>query len=155
MGPADLTSAEAIGEAVHAAYPEGPEIMAERLALYPAGFFVLGDGAGIAGYMVGHPWLFGQPPKLNMLLGSLPAAPDTFYLHDVALLPQARGAGAGEAGVRLLLRHAESHGFPTASLVAVHASEHFWRRFGFRPRACDGLASYGEAASFMVRSTAH
>ncbi len=43
-----------------------------------------------------YPWRFGQPPKLNMRLHRLSDDADTFYIHDVAILPAARGGGAGE-----------------------------------------------------------
>ncbi len=95
-----------------------------------------------------------DPPALNAVLGSLPTAPDTFYLHDLALLPAARGHRAGSAGVRLLLQLARRSGFTRASLIAVSGSEPFWRRQGFT--VCDAaplrakLSSYGAEARFMT-----
>ena len=35
------------------------------------------------------------PPKLDTLLGQLPAQPDTYYLHDLALLPGSPAINAG------------------------------------------------------------
>ncbi|HUZ62235.1 MAG TPA: GNAT family N-acetyltransferase, partial [Acetobacteraceae bacterium] len=95
MTEADLPAVESVGRSVHASNPEDLGIYAERLRLYPSGCFVLQGGERIIGYILSHPWLSGQPPTLNSFLERLPSAPDTFYIHDVALLPEARGAGAG------------------------------------------------------------
>ena len=155
MTEADLPAVESVGRSVHASNPEDLGIYAERLALHPHGCFVLQGGERIIGYILSHPWLSGQPPQLNSFLERLPPAPDTFYVHDVALLPEARGAGAGSAGVDLLVRQAVREGFTNLSLVAVNGAAPFWQRHGFR--VMDGAAirprlrSYGEAASFMVR----
>ena len=87
----DLSAICAIADSVHPDFPEDAAIFAERLALHPAGCHVLHDGAAIHGYVVGHPWRRAQLPKLNTLLHALPANCDSFYLHDLALLPTARG----------------------------------------------------------------
>jgi GNAT superfamily N-acetyltransferase len=155
MDPTDLSEVERIGDAIHPAYPEEAGVFAERLRLYPAGCFVLENEAGIEGYAVSHPWLFGQPPKLDSRLGRLPARPDTFYIHDIALLPGARGRRYGAAIVARSARLAETMGLETMSLIAVSGSEPFWRRNGFESVAVlaaeAGLLSYGKAAHFMVR----
>lgn len=65
----------------------------ERFRLYPAGCRMLELDGGAAGYALSHPWVFGAP-RLNTLLGTLPAPPVTLYLHNVVLLPAARSCGA-------------------------------------------------------------
>ncbi|WP_348384902.1 GNAT family N-acetyltransferase, partial [Streptococcus pneumoniae] len=80
------------------------------MALYPAGCFMLEIGGRPAGYVLSHPWLFGQLPALNALLGHLPGAPSTYYIHDIALLPEARGSGAASAIVATLVAHATAQG---------------------------------------------
>ncbi len=92
----------------------------------PDGCLVLPSRQGILGYAVSHPWLSGQPPQLNTRLVQLPVPADTFYIHDVALLPEARGTGAGGAVVRLLACQARSSGLASLSLVAVSGSVGFW-----------------------------
>src|SRR3990170_3814523 len=57
--------------------------------------------------------------------------PDGCMIHDLALLPDARGVGAASSMVERLLAHACSAGFPNSSLVAVKESPGFWRRHGF------------------------
>ncbi len=146
----DLAQVERIGERVHPHYPEDAAILAERQRLYPQGCFMLERDA-VQAYAVSHPWRLFQPPKLNTKLHRIPDDPDTFYIHDIAILPEARRAGAGAAIVRLLAAHATAAQFPSMSLVAVAGSVPFWTRHGFQIEPCDALASYGDEARFMVR----
>ena len=158
MAPADLPAMLAIADIVHPRYPEDPAVFAERLALYPAGCLVLMREATPVGYIVSHPWRYKQLPPLNSLLGALPANPTTYYIHDIALLPAARGTGGANAVVTHLVTHALSHGFPNISLTAVNDSVAFWRRQGFALAAGAALAetlrSYGADARFMMRRLA-
>ena len=156
MTRADLVNVERIGELVHPAYPEDAAVIAERLQLYPAGCLVLEGPSVPMGYAVSHPWLFGRPPALNTLLEALPARPDTFYVHDVALMPDLRGSHLGTTVVQLLVHQAKLVGFDNMSLVAVGRSLGFWRRNGFqaieREELQAALSSYGDGATFMARS---
>ena len=127
MRAADLPAVERLAETIHLDHPERPEVFAERLALCPEGCWVLGN---IAGYVISHPWRLGAPPPLDTLLGVLPAAPHTWYIHDLALAPAARGTGAAGA---IIARIAAACALPTMSLVSVGASSGFWHRQGFRP----------------------
>ena len=151
----DVPRMIAVAEQVHAAYPEDEAVFAERLRLYPAGCRVLAIDGKVVGYIISHPWRLGEPPLLNARLGVLPAKPDTYYLHDIALLSEARGAGAGSVIVSALAEQARTEGLPTLSLVAVHNTVEFWQRLGFavveEPALAAKLASYDRAARFMVR----
>lgn len=163
MVTADLAAVLAAAAVVHPDYPEDRSVFAERLRLAPDGCFVLADpdatepaaARGLAGYLVSHPWHADSAPALDTLLGTLPERPGTWYLHDLALLPAARGGGAGAAIVARIAAHARSQGFATMSLVAVGGSAGFWGRQGFsvveHPALAEKLASYGEAARFMRR----
>jgi hypothetical protein len=98
MSAADLPPVMAVAEKVHPAFPEDREVFAERLRLYAAGCLVFHAGEDIAGYVVSHPWLAMNPPALNSRLGMLPDHAETYYVHDVALLPELRGHRRGGAG---------------------------------------------------------
>lgn len=151
MTPPDLSDVERVASAVHPAHPEDAAVFRERLRLYPVGCFVLDGAAGIEGYVLSHPWVFGRPPSLNTMLEKLPEAADTFYLHDLALLPHARGGGAGSEAVSLIIDRAERAGFQALSLLAVGQSLTFWQRHGFRTVDLGiDLSSYG-TATFMIR----
>lgn len=155
MSRADLPAALAVADIVHPRYPEDPAIFAERLALYPAGCLVLMLGDEAIGYIVSHPWTYGAPPALNSLLGALPLPPTTYYIHDIALLPRARGTGAAKTVIALLVDRAEASGLLNLSLIAVNDSVSFWQRHGFAetsdPALDEKLRSYDDSARFMVR----
>jgi GNAT superfamily N-acetyltransferase len=155
MNTLDLPAVQAVARQVHPGYFERPEVFADRLALHPPGCRVLvGKGEAVIGYVVSHPWRFGDPPALDTLLVALPAHADTYYVHDLALLPAARGTGAATAVIDALRAHAV--GWPRLSLVAVNASAPFWRRHGFEvvtvPGLAERLAGYDASALFMATS---
>jgi ribosomal protein S18 acetylase RimI-like enzyme len=156
MRGSDLGDVCDIAARVHVAYPESAEVFAERLRLYPRGCFVLGDGAALVGYGISHPWHFRDPPALDTPLGSMPSQPDTYYIHDIALLPSHRGRGGAEQLCGILVAQAVALGLRTVSLIAVNGSAAFWERLGFRIDAAAGLdarlASYDDDARFMVRT---
>ncbi len=159
MTGADLDVANRIAVVVHPGYPERPEVMAERLRLFPAGCLVAVDPADgtVVGYAVAHPARPGQPPALDSLLDRLDGGETCLHLHDIALLPQARRGGLGARAVRRLVAAAREGGLTQISLVAVGDAAPYWERLGFRdaPTAGDGgaLASYGAAARYMTAAT--
>lgn len=148
---ADLPALGALADIVHPTLPEDAAVFAERLALFPEGCFALDGPHGLAGYLLSHPWRLGAPPKLDTMLGAIPPESDTFYLHDLALHPAARGQGATTP---ILARLLSDPRWPTQSLVAVSGSAPFWRRHGFAGEPGTGLADYGQGAEYMVRRPA-
>ena len=158
MTTGDLAAVEAIAAIVHPGFFERPEIFAECLRLYPQGARLLARGETALGYELSHPWRDQAVPALDSLLGELPAGAQNYYLHDLALLPEARGTGAAGRLVAELIAHATKAGFFRMSLVAVNSSQDFWRRQGFSaldiPELRQKLASYEADAAFMVRPLA-
>ena len=95
-------------------------------ALYHHGAYVLEVGET-------HRRLRAQPPLAlrhctgaQQPLGALPEDADTYYIHDIALLPLARKVGAASHIVEGLIKHAIASGFPSISLIAVNGSLRFW-----------------------------
>jgi ribosomal protein S18 acetylase RimI-like enzyme len=147
----DLPAVVALAEAVHPHHPESPAVFAERLGLAPAGCRVLARSDALFGYAVMHPWTGQAPPALDQLLGRLPTRPGAWHIHDVALAPEARGAGHAAAVVRAVI------GRRGATLVALAEVVDYWSRLSFRERACAdpaALASYGAGARFMANAVA-
>lgn len=151
----DLDAVQKIADVVHPDFFEAPEVLAERQRLYHFGAYLLEVNERPAGYVLSHPWAMGTLPRLNALLGELPAAADTYYIHDLALLPVARRVGAASYITNALAKHARAHGFPTMSLVAVNGSQGFWERHEFAvadiPEVFPKLLSYEPDARLMVR----
>src|SRR5690348_255724 len=90
----DMPAVEQIAGVVHPGFFERPEVLAERQRLYFHGAYLLEVNERPAGYVLSHPWRFGDIPPLDALLGELPSDADTYYIHDLALLPVARRIGA-------------------------------------------------------------
>jgi len=155
MRAEDLPAAMAVADVVHPDLPESPDVFAERLKLFPAGCFVAEDGRGrLLGYALTHPARLGYPPSLDTVMGALPANADCLHIHDVALLPEARGLGLGDALTGRLKELARETGLRRLALVAVYDAARFWRRHGFQDHANPALAAkmaaYGEGAAYMV-----
>jgi GNAT superfamily N-acetyltransferase len=155
MTTQDLAQVQVLADTIHVSHPEDPEVLVERRRLYPQGCLVLVEDGRTIGYALTHPWRFAEPPPLNRLLGGIPSSATTYYIHDVALLPEARGNGHAAHITGWLAAHAHEAGFRNLSLVAVNRSQAFWEKGGFRVNAVPGLeaklASYGPDATLMVR----
>jgi ribosomal protein S18 acetylase RimI-like enzyme len=145
-----------IANKVHPGFFEAEAVLAEKFALYRNGCYLLEVSEKPAGYVLSHPWKRGTLPALDTLLGEIPADADSYYIHDLALLPVTRGVGAAGQIVAALTKHAKAMGFPTMSLVAVNGSVAFWEKQGFvteeRPELVDKLAAYEDAARYMVKA---
>jgi len=155
MTSTDMPAVRALADVIHPDFPEDAAVFADRLTLHPAGCFTLAGDASATGYVLSHPWHFGQPPKLNAILGRPGAVASTYYIHDLALLPAARKTGAAGAIVETLAAHARALRLPNMTLVAVNNSVHFWRRQGFDivvdPDLERQLQSYDAQACYMSR----
>ena len=156
MEEEDLDRVMAIAEVVHPDYPEDRAVFAERLALYPDGCAMAEADGVCIGYIVIHPGRLGAPPPLDSPLGTLPEAPDCLYLHDVALLPAARGLGLGVAALERMDALAARQGFRWLALTSTPGARAFWDAQGFLPH--DGgpglaakLASYGGGMTYMTK----
>lgn len=144
----DLPALAELADRIHPDHPESPEALASHLRLFPAGCFFAEGGLG---YCLSHPGIVGAPPALDTILTALPERPDCLYLHDLALLPAARGQRLGEAMVARLAEVARAHDLDRIALTAVSKSWGFWEHQGFERRACAALAGYGPAAVYMVK----
>lgn len=156
MEAGDLASVTDIAADVHTDFHEDDIVFLERLKLYPDGCLVLEGAAGrLFGYAISHPWLLYSMPALNSALGRLPDVPTTYYLHDIALLPQSRGTGSAGTVVSILVGQAVEAGLSTMSLVAVNGSAGFWQKNGFkivsRADLQPKLKTYSDDACFMLR----
>ena len=155
MTEADLDAVERIAGIVHPEFFERREVLAEKQRIYPEGAWICEQDGRTGGYFLTHPWHADAIPPLDVMLGAVPKS-GTYYLHDLALLPEARGRGAARAAVGLALDHATGVGYQTATLVAVNNSIAFWERQGFTvvdaPYLADTLNAYEAAARLMQRA---
>jgi len=157
---ADLPAVVSVAAVVHPGFPERPEVLDEKRALYPAGAWAAVDAGGrLVGYALAHAGRLGHVPALNALMGTLPAPADCLYLHDVALLPEARGRGLARAVLALWEAQAARQGLGHLALTAVNGSAPTWAALGFQTQGAGAalarkLASYGPDALYMVKALA-
>ncbi len=136
---------------------ESPEVFANRMERFGAYFRVVFMGDRMVGYMISFPWKLGDTPVNNETFPADLPEPDCFYIHDIAILPEARGAGISKAMLDDAYQTALRLGFDAVSLVAVGQSGNFWDNAGFVPYMQVGpqklgrvLEIYGPGARLMA-----
>lgn len=151
----DLPEIARVSAIVHPGLKERPEVLAEKFHLFPTGCFSLEFEGALAGYAISHPWRSLDIPPLDRYLHSLPSEPACLYLHDVAILPAARGHRSTERLMALLQTVAGEEGLSSIALTQVYGTVGFWARQGFHdvsePGMARQLASYGDDARYMVK----
>src|SRR5690606_36415707 len=98
--------------------------------------------------------------KVTPLHGDFDAvpAPDTLYLHDMAVLPACAGRGLARALLARLLPRARAAGLRHTALVSVQGSQAYWARQGYALHPVQDAAqrrhldSYGAGAVYMAQA---
>lgn len=150
----DLPAVQAVQIACYGAdFVEAQALIQRRLRAAPDTHWVAELAGQVQAYLCAHAALRGQTTALHDDFA--PAAPpDTLYLHDLAVHPQAHGTGLGPRLVRHALIHARQRGWQHAALVSVQDSRTFWESMGFEACALPApaqarLASYPGQALYM------
>lgn len=139
-------------------FHEPKQAFAAKLNAAPASAWVIDGPSDLWAYLVCLPIDGDELPALHATEWHPPPHPQWLYLHDLAIHPDARGAGL--AGVLLSKAHelAFSQGWLAVGLIAVQDSVAFWRKQGFEPAElpsplirAEKLASFGKEATFMLR----
>ncbi|GAA5179779.1 GNAT family N-acetyltransferase [Niveibacterium umoris] len=132
-------------------YHESRAALASRFERGRQSCFVAELGHRAVAYLLAHPWA-GPPPILHHALPKL-VMPDHLFLHDLAVLPEARGAGAAAALISALEKHCRRAGFGEIRLVALVDAVSFWQRRGWKPLGGVTLdRSYGVGARLKTRA---
>jgi GNAT superfamily N-acetyltransferase len=151
---ADVEAISRIAEEIHPQLPESPAVFAEKLQLFPRGCFVLARHGDVAGYGISYPWMLDHIPSLGTLLTALPVSPNCLFVHDVAIVPEARGHGFAGFLMKILTDAAREDHLPCLALVSVYGSDTLWSRHGFSvqpgTRVLEKLRSYGPTAKYMT-----
>lgn len=131
-------------------YHESRAALASRFERGRKTCFVAELGHHAVAYLLAHPWS-GAPPVLHHPLGKQAQA-DHLFLHDLAVLPEARGAGAAAALIAALEKQGRRDGFREIRLVALVNAVSFWQRLGWKPLTGIVLdRSYGVGARVKAR----
>ena len=134
--------------------PETLHSIRAKLVASSTTCFVAVASGEVVGYLIALPWEFANPPVLNLERCELPQRPDCLYLHDLAVVPKARGLGVGVKLVETFFKVLERLRLPRAALIAVQGSSAYWERFGFQIASTDAdlrakLLSYGTHVVYM------
>jgi GNAT superfamily N-acetyltransferase len=144
-----------IAKVAHPDLAERSEVFVEKWRLFPEGCFGADQHGDLRGYGIAHPWLLNEIPPLDAFLRALPDPATCLYVHDVALLPSARGHGLAGALIDLWVQVAQRRGLPALSLVSVYGTFKLWGGLGFRDASSavptSKLQSYGPTARYMIR----
>ena len=140
-------------------FVESGEVFARRLASPANCSLVLEQGGAVCAYLAAYRSVRG---KVTPLHGDFEppvgTAPDTLYLHDMAVLPHLAGQGLPQRLLQPLWEQAMAQGLRQSALVSVQGSEGYWQRHGYvaqplhQPEQQQRLASYGEGAVYMART---
>ena len=155
MGEHQLAAVLAVQATCYpAAMQEPAAVVLARLRAAPATTLVACAGDAVHAYLFAYPSLLGRVTALDAPF--VPAArPDTLYLHDLAVAPQALGRGLARRLVQQLLDQAAGEGLRHAALVSVQDTRRFWEGMGFEAEArrapCAALATYPDHALYMTR----
>ena len=136
-------------------YHEPQDILASRVAVAAPFCWGAFEGETLLAYILSHPWPAGSPPAIGILLPPPPPT-DNWFIHDLAIGPQARGLGLGRALVGAAAEAAREAGLVRGDLIAVQGAWRFWEKFGYvaPPNLPETLAAkvagYGQDARYMV-----
>lgn len=110
------------------------------------------------GYLVTLPVAEGKLPALDSDSVAMADRPEWLYVHDLAVLPQARALGLGKRFMAEAERLARDKGLRGLALVAVQGAEAYWAKAGFTvktgvsPELALKLASFGGGAAYMEKA---
>ena len=161
---ADLPALLAVQQACYGAgFVESAEVFARRLAS-PANCSLVAvrDSGELMAYLAAYHSVRGKVTPLQGDFEAVapPGAPDTLYLHDMAVLPQCAGRGLARALLAPLWAQAAARGLRHSALVSVQGSQAYWERQGYAVQALadarerQRLAGYGAGAVYMLRTLA-
>lgn len=152
----DLPAVTAIQNAVfEPLYRETQDVLGSRLQVGPTCCWGAFEGGELLAYILSHPWLAGSPPAIGRPLPPPPAG-DNWFIHDLAIAPQARGLRLGHALVRAAADSALGLGLVRGDLIAVQGAWGFWEKLGYAspetlPDALKAkVAGYGPDARYMT-----
>jgi len=157
LGLHDLPGLLAVQLACYGAdFIESAEVFARRLASPANCSLALEQDGRIVGYLAAYRSALHKVTPLHGDFDTV-EAPDTLYLHDLAVHPAHAGRGLAAALLAPLWQRARAEGLRHSALVAVQGAQGYWERHGYAMLALPDagqrqrLAGYGGGAAYMAR----
>lgn len=110
---------------------ESGDTFRSKLLEYPLGCLGFFAGDRLVGYAFSHPWNDDCVVKLDSEPLDIPANPNCFHIHDVAVLKDYREKGIAKQLIQAIIALARELGLHRFLIVSVQNSERFWARQGF------------------------
>lgn len=152
----DLPALTAIQNAVFdPLYRETQAVLGSRLEIAPTCCWGAFQDRELLAYILSHPWPAASPPPIGRALTAPPEG-DNWFIHDLAIAPQARGLRLGHALVRAAADAALQIGLVRGDLIAVQGASSFWAKLGYAPSSSLSeplkakVAGYGPDAQYMT-----
>lgn len=138
-------------------FVEGADVFERRIASAANCSLVLEHEGRVCAYLAAYRSRVG---KVTPLHGDFqtPSAPDTLYLHDMAVHPDFAGLGLAHRLLERMRDLARESHLKYSGLVSVQGSQAYWQRQGYGlhaitdPTEQECLASYGADAVYMLAS---
>ena len=157
LGLHDLPGLLAVQLACYGAdFIESAEVFTRRLASPANCSLALEQDGRIVGYLAAYRSALHKVTPLHRDFDTV-EAPDTLYLHDLAVHPAHAGRGLAAALLAPLWQRARAEGLRHSALVAVQGAQGYWERHGYAMLALPDagqrqrLAGYGGGAAYMAR----
>lgn len=161
----DVTALDAVlaiqARCYGAAFHESRQAFAAKLRAAPGCAWLVRDALGQPqAYLFTLPTREDALPALNAQTLAPCAAPTLLYLHDLAVLPEARAQRLPQRLLQAMRGRAAALGLSQLALIAVQGAAPYWQRHGFAAAVADSealrhkLASFGEGAVWMRQSLA-
>lgn len=133
--------------------PESLEVMQSKWQTSPTSCVVFERQGNVLAYALVHPWQRGDAPSLNRELKG-PIESNSWYLHDMAISPNAQGMGIGKQLFTYLINQAKTLMLNGIGLVAVQGAQTYWQQQGFKPeptsaKLAQSLESYPTGACYL------
>ena len=147
---ADLPAVLTIQCAAYGAeYRESAAVLGRKLELAPGGSWLAEVGGAAVGYVFAHPWGGVAAPPLHVPLDALPVRAERGFIHDLAVLPGARGLGVAAMLFSRVREWSGAASHRDIRLVALVDAVPFWKRHGFSALSARLPPGYGDGACLM------
>lgn len=160
MSIKDLPAVESIQAEAYAGYfLESADVIAQRFHSSPATAWVAEQKEIVCAYLVSYWSKIGTVNPLNAPF-KMDEDANCLYLHDLALLKSAQGAGLGRKLVQAANNYAVNESAAAIALLSVQNSKEFWQGIGFleftglEERQRENLTTYltdDDSAFYMVK----
>jgi GNAT superfamily N-acetyltransferase len=134
-------------------YLEDAHSFIAKIAASPGVSCAAWRGDVMVGYLIAVPLSTDDGVELNS--SEVPAVPlgeaRVMYIHDVAVHPDARGAGVADLLLRRLINCVQGTSVSEWRLVSVQGSQGFWENRGFVVSPEPPPIGYGPEAVLMLR----